>query len=311
MNIRAAHEGSLSQSTRVPRWLRSRPFLLAGTLRWLNIHQRYRYLLPLTVVVLIAGAGVLASPATGHALEVLAQNPLPPFVSLAAFCAVSSARRKGHLQRSVVDSWLASLAAPSSLLLRAVCPPVLQLLLLAAGIAISFVSGSLGRPAAIVLWVMVGIAYIAGSAVGWLSRLDKSAAAPDFHYVTVRRSRASWARAPHLEPLSYWAVGQAQVYAKPKVTARAMLLVLLAIPMGTSGENAVAVAAAAWVLLYVGSLMLAVARVAFTAARWLAPTEIGYARFTRAVGYRVLLAQLWIWAWVLVLTYAAGLLRIV
>jgi hypothetical protein len=36
-----------------------------------------------------------------------------------------------------------------------------------------------------------------------------------------------------------------------------------------------------------------------------------YGSFTRAIGYRALLAQLWVWAWVLLLTYAAGLLRIV
>ncbi len=311
MKTRAAHGGSLLQPARAPLWLRSRPFLFAGTVRWRNIHERYRSLLPMTLVLLIAGAGALALPTTGHALERLAQSPLPPFIFLAAFCAVSSARRKGHLHRSVVDSWLAPLAAPSSMLLRALLPPVLQLLLLTVGIAIPFVSGSLTLPAAIVLWAIVGAAYVVGSAVGWLSRLDKSAAAPDFHYVAVRRSRARWAQAPQLEPLSYWAVGQAQVYAKPKVTARAMLLVLLAIPLGTGGEKAVAIAAAAWVLLYVGSLMFAVVRVSFTAAQWLAPTRIGYIRFTRTVGYRALLAQFWVWAWVLLLTEAAGLPRIV
>jgi len=187
---------------------------------------------------------------------------------------------------------------------------VLQLLLLEAYIAIPFATGSLSPAAATTLWALVAAAYVVGSVVGWSSKHGKAAAGPDFHYVAVRKPRPSWAQAPELEPLSYWAVGQAQVYAKPKVAARAMLLVLLAIPLGTGGEKAVAIAAGVWVLLYVGALMLAVVRVAFAAARWLAPTTIGYRRFAWAVGYRALLGQVWVWAWIAFLTYAAGLLRI-
>jgi hypothetical protein len=79
--------------------------------------------------------------------------------------------------------------------------------------------------------------------------------------------------------------------------------------MGITAGNAIAIVAVLWVLLYVGTLMLAIARVAFSAARWLALTSVGYLRFTHAVGYRALLAQLWTWACVMFLTYAAGLYR--
>jgi hypothetical protein len=283
---------------------------LAGVLRWRNIQRRHRFLPPLSILALLTVGGLLTLPVTGCALEVVAQNPIAPFVSLTSLCAFLTARRKGHLQRSLVDSWLAPLAAPPSMLVRAFFAPVLQLLLLGAGIAIPFATGSLSQTAAITLWALVGGAYVVGAAVGWLSRLGKSAAAPDFHYVAVRKERSSWARAPKLEPLSYLAVGQARVYAKPKVAASAMLLVLLGIPLGTGGETAVAIAAGVWVLLYVGALMLAVIRIAFTAARWLAPTTLGYFRFAWVLGYRVLLVQLWIWAWILFLTYAAGFLNI-
>lgn len=300
----------VSPPAHLPEWLRSRPFLLAGALRWRNIRRLHRLMLPLTVGALILAAGVLALPLAGHALEIVARNPLAPFVSLGSLCAFLAARRKGHLHRSLVDSWLAPLGAAPSMLSRALLPPVLQLLLLGAGIAIPFMTGSLSPEAAMTLWALAGGAYVAGSAVGWFSRLGKTVAAPDFHYVTVRKARMSWAQAPEMEPLSYWAVGQAQVYAKPKVAAKAMLLVLLAIPLGTGGEKAVAIAAGVWVLLYVGALMLAVVRVAFSAARWLGPTTVGYFRFARAVGYRVLLGQVWVWAWILFLTYAAGLLRV-
>ncbi len=299
----------VSLPTRVPAWLRARPFLLAGALRWANIHRRHRFLLPLAAGLLLLAAGVLTLPGVGHVLEIAAQNPLSPFASLAAIAAIASGRRKARLHRGRVESWLAPLAAPSSLLLRALVTPVVQMLALAGAIAIPFLVGTLNPPAATTLWAIVGVAYLSGSVVGWLSSLDKTATAPEFHYVTVRRERTNWAQAPALEPLSYWAVGQAQVYVKPKVAARAMLFVLLALPMGIKGEQAIAVAAGAWILLYVGSLLLAVVRIASLAARWLAPTTISYFRFTWTVGYRALLAQCWTWAWILFLTYAAGLVR--
>jgi hypothetical protein len=283
---------------------------LAGALRWRNIERRYRFVLPLSSVALLTAAGLLSRPIAGRALDVVAQNPIAPFVSLTSLFAFLTARRKGHLQRSLVDSWLAPLAAPPSMLVRAFLVPALQLALLGSGIAIPFVTGSLSPTGAITLWALVGGACVAGSAVGWFSRLGKSAAAPDFHYVAVRKARSSWTQAPKLEPLSYWAVGQARVYAKPKVAANAMLLVLLGIPLGTGGERAVAIAAGVWVLLYVGALILAAVRIAFTAARWLAPTTISYRSFARALGYRVLVGQVWIWAWIVFLTYAAGFQQI-
>ena len=86
-----------------------------------------------------------------------------------------------------------------------------------------------------------------------------------------------------------------------------MLLVLVAIPLGTPGQQAIAIAAGAWVLLYVGSLFIATVRVAFKATRWLAITDIGYLELSAALGYRVVLAQLWVWGWVVFLTYAAAL----
>jgi hypothetical protein len=153
----------------------------------------------------------------------------------------------------------------------------------------------------------LGSAYGAGFVVGWLSPHGRTVAAPDFHYVMVRKPRMNWAQAPSLTPLSYWAVGQARVSTKPKVTGGAMVLVLLALPMGTGGEKAIAIAAAAWVVLYLLFLVVAAIRVAFSAARWLAPTTLGYLPFTGAIGYRVVLTQLWIGAWVLFFTVASGL----
>src|SRR5690349_13741904 len=102
---------SLSSSAGLPGWLRARPFLLAGTLRWLNIHRRCRFLLPLGVVLLLAAAGLLTLPYVGHILEAAAQFPLTSFTSLVAACAIATTHRKTRIRRSLIDSWLAPLAA--------------------------------------------------------------------------------------------------------------------------------------------------------------------------------------------------------
>lgn len=293
----------------LPRWFRSRPFLFVPILRWWNIHQRYKGLFPTSLALLSITGVLLTVPIVGRALEAAAQNPIPPFILMAMACAIAAARRKTHLYRSLVDSWLAPLGAPTSLLTRALLPPLMQVLLLLWVVAIPVMSGSLSRMAARTLCAVIIAAYVVGSEVGWLSlsRHNKAMSSPGFHYVTIRKPRANWAQESRLEPLSYLAVGQARVFAKPNMVAKVMLLVLMALPLGISGEQALTIAAGAWVSLYVGSLILAPLPAAFVAARWLGPTPIRYLKFSFTLGYRALLAQAWTWSWLLFLGYAAGL----
>jgi hypothetical protein len=291
----------------MPRWLLARPYLLAGALSWRNRQRRHRALLPAILALALICAGLLTLPAVGAALQVLAQYPVTPFIVLAAACAVMTARRKTRVYRSLADSWLAPLAAPASIAVRMVYAPLLQLSLSWMAIAIASVAGSLSREGAGTLALVVGSAYVAGFVVGWLTPHGKTVSAPDFHYVAVRKPRTNWALAPNLAPLSYWAVGQAHVSTKPKVTGRALFFVLLSLPMGMGGEKAIVIVAGSWVVLYLLSLCLSAVRVAFPAARWLAPTTLRYLPFAGAVGYRVILAQLWVCAWVLFLASAADL----
>ncbi len=291
----------------MPRWLQARPFLLAGVLSWSNFQRQHKALVPTAVVALLLCGGLLTIPIVGHFLDIIAQYPATPFVLLAAGCAVTTAHRKTVVYSSLVDSWLAPLAAPASIFIRMALVPVLQVTLLVFAIAIAAGAGSLSLAGAVTLWLVVGAAYVAGFLVGWLSSHDKSVTAPAFHYVTIRKPRSNWAQAPRLEPLSYWAMGQARVSTKPKVTAVALLFVLMALPMGTGGETAIAIAAGSWVVLHLAALDVSAIRVAFTAARWLAPTTLRYMPFTVALGYRVVLAQLWTCGWVVFLTSAVAL----
>ena len=297
------------------RWLQARPYLLTGALCWSNLKRRNRALLPAIIGLLLLCAVLLTVPAVGLFLEVIAQYPVTPFVLLAASCAVTTARRKTSVYRSLVDSWLAPLAAPPSILIRMALAPLLQLVLLLLAIAVPVLAGSLSRASAVTLWLAVSGAYVAGFVVGWLAPHDKTVGAPNFHYAAVRKPRANWAQAPGLEPLSYWAMAQVRVSTKPKVTASALLLVLMAFPTGTQsrGEQAIAIAAGAWVVFYLMALDVSAVRVAFCAARWLAPTTVRYLPFTVALGYRVVLAQLWTCGWVVFLGSATtfhGALRL-
>jgi hypothetical protein len=303
---------SPSRSARLPRWLQSRPFLLAGALTWTNLQRRHRVLLPAAVVLLLVCGWLLTLAAVGRSFEVVAQHPITLFVLLAAGCSGTTALRKTSVYRSLVDSWLAPLAAPSSIAVRMVLVPLLQLVLLSLAVTIPVLAGSLSFTRAVTLWSVVGAAHVAGFIAGWLVPHDKTLGAPDFHYVTIRKPRPGWAQAPRLEPLSYWAMGQARVSTKPKVMAGALVFVLMAFPVDTGGahsiggEHAIAIAAGSSVVLYLMSLAVSAVRVAFTAARWLAPTTLRYLQFTVALGYRVLLAQLWTCGWVVLLASATA-----
>ena len=291
----------------MPRWLLARPYLHAGALGWINLHRRNRALLPSLVVALLGGAGLLTLPAVGAWLELVAQNPVLPFLLLAAGSAVLTARRKASVYQSMSTSWLAPLAASGSVPLRMLLAPALQLLLLALAVGIPVLAGTLSRAGGQTLELTVAAACAAGFIVGWFSSHDRTVAAPDFHYVAIRRPRANWATAPRLTPLSFWAVGQAHVSTKPKTTAKALIFVLLALPMGTGGEKAIAIAAGSMVMMYLLALAVAAARVAFAAARWLAVTTPRYLPFTWALSHRVLTGQLWVSAWLVFFALIASM----
>jgi len=286
----------------MPRWLLARPYLHAGVLGWINRHRRNRLLLPGIIIAVLAAGALLAVPAAGAVLEFLGQNPAIPFVLVGAGTAALTARRKTKLYQELSRSWLAPLAAPASIFERMVLPALLQLLLMTAAWDIPYMAGSLSHEGVAYLGMAAAAGWLAGSVVGWFSAHDKTVGAPNFHYVTIRKPRPDWATAPRLTPLSYWAVGQARVSAKPKLTAKALIFVLLALPMGIPGEKAIAIAAGTLVVWYLLALAVSAARVARSAAQWLSVTTVRYVSFTGSLGWGVLLVQIWTCAWVVFFT---------
>ncbi len=292
----------------MPRWLLARPYLHAGALGWINLHRRNRVFLPGTLIAVAALGALSTLPAVGAALEFLGQNPVIPFVLVGAVTMALTARRKARIYQERSTSWLAPLAAPASIFApdalfeRMIIPAFLQLVLMTVVWGISYLAGRLSEVGVGNCGVAADAGWLVGTVAGWLAPRDKAAGAPDFHYVTIRKPRPNWATAPRLSPLSYWAVGQARVAVKPKTTAKALFFVLLALPMGTPGEKAIAIAGGSWVVWYLLALAVCAARVAVSAARWLSVTTVRYVEFTWALGHRLLGAQLWTCAWVVVFT---------
>ncbi len=126
----------------------------------------------------------------------------------------------------------------------------------------------------------------------------------------VRRDRAAVSSTPGLRatllPLGLWPVSRTRVWGRPKITARWALLALLGIPLGTPAAQALAVVAVVLVGWHLLSLLAAVVRVSFAAAWWLAPTTIGFVRFTASLVYLAWLRQLIVCALALAAIVALG-----
>lgn len=278
----------------MPRWMAARPYVASRLLLWRNAYRHRRGRMVLTAAVVAAGCAVLiVLPPTGPILQWLGQNWAVTFFVATCGFALSSARRSQRASSNAATSWLASLPTPSPVRMQMVVGTARQLAAILAFTALVQLTGALDRSASFRL----AFAAAAGAIVGLLagSRLRHAGvAAPGFHYAIVRRARAGSARAPSLSPLGCWPAAQARIFSRPKRTAPVLFLALLAIPSGSHGapgQVALAVAGVCMALFSVFSLSAAAARVAFAAARWLAPTTIGRWRFAGALIWRVVLTQ--------------------
>lgn len=276
-----------SISRRVPGWVLSRPYAAVAVLRWTNAFRRHRWLMAACVIAV--GGALWAAARFAAALETAWAHW--GLVAVVAFLSsyVGAHRRRVRIAAEDAQSWLSPLPVPQSHLLRLTFAPGVQLLALMLLLA----AGALAAPhtgVAVRLLLLVMACFGVGLLAGWLAR-RRSGGVPDSHYVKVRYPRSRWATAPSLTPLSYWASGQASVFLKPKVIARAALSVLLALPMGISANDALGIAALAIVVLSLISHTLAALRVALAAGAWLSPTPVDRRRFAVAVGSAALIVQ--------------------
>jgi hypothetical protein len=294
----------------MPRWMAAHPHLSSRLLAWTNAYRYRRWRTFFPALLIVVGVGVVAAlPPTGPILGWLGRNWTATFVIVTSGFALSTARRRQHAAiAAATTSWLASLPTGIPVRMQVVVGTAAWLAALVGFATLVWLTGAIGRSDL----TRLALAATAGTAVGLLAgwRLPRTGiGAPGFHYAVVRRVRARWASAPSLSPLANWPAAQGRIFSRPKKTAPILLLAMMAIPMGSPGQVALAVAGVCMALFSVLTLSVAAVRVAFHAARWLAPTTVGKWRFTAALIWRAVLIQALTLAVLILLTSTVDLSR--
>jgi hypothetical protein len=269
--------------------------------------RRVKYAWLIGLALLAAFMWLITRPAAATALVFAADRWVLGFIVAAIHASTSVSRRKPALLAETESSWLAALPYRVSTPARIAFGFGVQLAVvgvLCAGIA---AVSSASWPDARAAWLGVFAGYVAGGLAGWFAHaIFPAGAGGAAQYAIVRQVRKNWAVAPRLHPLSYWPVAWARTLNNPQVSARTMLFVLLALPMGTTGEEALAFGAGWMVGLYVLLNLVATVRTAFAAGWWLTPTPVLFGPFTRTLVSRVLLIQASLFAAALVFIGALG-----
>jgi hypothetical protein len=285
------------------------PYLSSRLLAWKNAcrYRRGRTFFAPALIIIAAGVAAVLPP-TGPILGWLGQRWAVTFVIAASLFGLSTARRRQNASIEAAASWLAALPSGIPVRIQVVLGTVARLAALVVFAALVWAVGAISRSD----FSQFALAATAGAAVGLLGiwrRRRGGVGAPGFHYAIVRRTRARWASAPSLSPLANWPAAQGRIFSQPKKTAPLLLLVMMALPMGSPGQVALAVAGVSMALFSVLTLSLAVVRVVFDAARWLAPTTVGKWRFTVALIWRAVLIQTLTLTVVIVLAALANVSR--
>jgi hypothetical protein len=145
--------------------------------------------------------------------------------------------------------------------------------------------------APVTLLAGLSLATVAGAVLGWFipQSAGENSAAP---VATIGRQRQAAMLTATLASLSGWSTAQARVWLRPRSISRLLLPVMLSLPMGTSGNLAIALMTLLMLLVYLCVLLLAMREVVRASEAWLRPTPIGLIRLAVALLTRPLLQQL-------------------
>jgi hypothetical protein len=252
----------------------------------------------------LIGLGLIGrlAPVKG-ALAALADVPFGMLAVTTAALATAMLRHRRQLSRVHHRNWLAALPSDLSLTARAALAPLplgtaavmlVMVATFAAGLPVQV-------PARLVLALTGG--YLAAILlVALIARGRARARPPDSalqrveppasRYAVLPSDRRDWAGRPRLHPLADWPIAQARFWDRPKRQARSLFFLMTGLPMGIAGGVALALAATWLALAHLLNLLVAVVRVAFAAAWWLAPTPVGTLRFAAALSHRALGRQM-------------------
>lgn len=283
-------------------WFAHWPSTRTAWLKWRNLWRRWPRCAAALAVVTLALALLGRVPEVAYIITLAARYPIFA-ASLTAVLATTLALRCGWRLRSRRhQDWLAALPCDVPPVIRAGIGPFVVVVI--GAVLIALVSLAAPLSARIALRLIGAIA--AGSSIGVMlaAALTTVNAHPDrrsgtaaqaqmrSRYVPERITRGAAPRRASLLPLGAWVVAEAQFRDRPRIRARSLILLLLAVPMGVSGGVVLTVAAVWLLALHLINLTRALLRTAFSAACWLAPTAPDQLHFTVALTYRALGAQL-------------------
>jgi hypothetical protein len=304
--------------------LRGAPRLMAGYLAWRNrrrLHSRRRLLLAAALLAAWAIIAALliatAQPATAAALAWMYRHQFL-LAGLAACTTAALVARRHAAQRSeAARSWLAALpvrpaAARWEALAIAAAPALGAICVVAAAGGTAWVwtqfaaDSAPGALASTCLAVTAGV--VVGAMTGCLVPAPKPIELPPgSRYVPRPRVPGARPPAPSLSALGQWPVRRMFASARPKAVSRAVLPILLAIPLGSTADAAMLEIALCAVLGAVLLLVAAIIRVSKESCRWLQPLPLPRTLLVRRLLIRplaLIAAAALIAAWLLwVMTY--------
>ena len=273
----------------IRRWLAKVPVLLTAYLVWVNRGRRRGrngLLASLALFVAwMAAASIYEHADRREAISTLASLHRHDLL-WATICAIAAAvlvsRRRALNQIVASRSWLAALPVErSTVKWQAIVVDSVPALVLVGILAAMFGSLSLiaffdpGIPAPIITWAATTGGIVLGAG---LSHVLPSARQEELYessrYVPHRRRAGTAIPTGSLSALGSWPIRQMFGSARPKTIARALIPILLSVPLGSTAADAIL---AIGLLTAIGALVLVVAAaisVSAKASRWLKPLPI-------------------------------------
>lgn len=273
----------------------SGPRLTAEVLAWRNRSARIKFKAAIACLLLLAGLGLilLERQKLADALEWLRPRA-GGCAALAAFLtAVIVAQRRALQASQFPRSWLAALpvrtatarwqafvieSLPAAIAIGAFCALALPALL------VSAFDARLHVDAIAVLWAYWSGGVACGVALSYLiPRHQPAEPPPGSRYVPKPSIHRAAPIRPSIGALGLWPIRQMFATAQPKVVARALIPVLVMMPMGTKADEAMIVIALFGVMFVLSLLFSSAVAVGRAAERWLAPVPVRRGPVTRAL----------------------------
>jgi hypothetical protein len=272
----------------------SGPRLTAAALIW---HSRCSRLginkAAIAFLLLIGLIAALVSERQALALMVqwLRSNGLGCAGFAAFFSALGVAQRRNLLRTQFPRSWLAAVPVRSATarweaflietLPAGIAVAAFGLLAAVSSLALAFAPNP-NRSAIFVVWAYLSGGIACGAALSFLIPRPKQAdLPPGSRYVPKPTINRATIVQPSLGALGRWPIRQMFAWAQPKVVTRALIPVLVMMPLGTKADDAMIAIALFGVLFAMTLLTGAVISVSRAAQRWLAPVPVRQAAIIR------------------------------